>query len=406
MNKNNIYYDHLVNKVEYILYNKGYSPYSLGYCVVKGIDEGSYYIQDLNSSSAKESYNNSENIKSLLKDFKNHLINNRPFKLLYNNEDYLYTNFFNRLSDYLFEVRDNNYSSQNSITRPTIEELTKILKCFEEVIPTVVDLIKGLPKNYSPGDPFNTFVPIILSIHNKNIFSNKEEKHLKKMISDEIDSLTSSFSNETDLEIVKALKGYLSNKYEFISNLNHPNFESGLFDTIQYIIDSKYWAEISECLPSLKLSKNKKVADKDLFEIDHNPIFHFNLNRQEILNVSPSVITDRDFNKMISLVSDIINSNKPDSIDFIQTCEVHEEIKVIILGMNMTQDLSFKIGKLFEKMIGEYNSCNVIKQSHYHEDSEIDKKNKEYLSKAAQVHWLSLELEAPNNNVKRKTNKL
>ena len=392
---NNDYYEYFIERLrEVIEKNNNKNP---SYWINKVKDQPHVYSVDkLDGFSSTQREHGKEIFNEFIKDFKAHLLSDAPFKLVYKN--YFPNSLIMGISDYLYNsyFRDDYLPRKN--LNPTLEQFTKVLKCFEEVISTTFLLSLEVPRDMKDINP-NYFIKAIFSLDNKKYYENLKEQEFHEVAKGELDQLYNHFYNEKDPLIKESLIIYLKNRETTLEKF--PNVQLQILEQVKAIVHSDYWSEISLYFPNLK--KKDLNKEKTVFNTNINPVYFIEINKDYIMNASPTIITNADFSNMISLVTKSIVLNKPDNIDFIEVSEINNRIKLFVSGVDLNQDKVHKIGDLFELMINEYNSDKIVKYSNYYtiKNDSIKEANKDYLNKAAETYWLNLELEK-NNLIKRK----
>lgn len=407
MTTNNKYYDKVLSKIDFVLKDSKTNPYIKRYCITEGETKHSYKIECEGNPYYDIQKNNIVVKDKFLKDFKECLLNDKPFQLEFSQNEKLLEHFFEKTVEYFYLINEaTHYTQQNRYITPTVDEFSQLVKCFEPTLVSLDKIIEGMPRSYEKyNSSYTALVPIIMSLHNENFYSNKTPEQLKHIIKNELEALTKPFGEETDPFIAEGIQKYLNKKKKILTQINDKSFEDKLYEIIQSLVHSDFWAETSSCLPNFS-SKKKQKTKQNIFANDGNPIFHLNLNKENILDISPSIISDKDFNKMLAEINLAIDKNKPSSIDFVQTINTGNNFKLIMAGQDMNNSLVLEIGELFQEMINEYNSPNVSK--HRSEDETADDKanNYKYLSKAAEILWLNIELKEKNVQKTRKANKI
>jgi hypothetical protein len=387
MNKDFTYYRTLADGIENFI--KHNSSYILGASLDPQYFSNSYFFKEVRNVSFTQKLALDEVAKAFNKDLKNHLIfdnklkfEGRPFP----------RSFTLELSTYIY---DSHYRDPGLPPRPiipNIEEFTKVIKCFESLTLSLDLFIHNAPKSI-PGKNINLYLKEVLSLNNFSVISDLNKDSFREIINDELEILTNRFSNEKDIEIKDGISNYLKNRESLFKRHNDKDFEVDLFEQIKVILHSDYWDEMVDYLPNIRPQKKIPIESKSVFKLNDNPIQSINLDKEYILGISRTIITDRDFSTMISVINEAINLHKPENIDFITPTLINGNIRIFLSSEDMTQDKANKIGKLFESMIHEYNSENVVKTGNYSGNrDEIVKINQEYLNKAAEVLWLHIEL--------------
>ncbi len=388
---NNDYYEYFVERVREVIEKDKGRLSAFWINKVEG-QPNTYCFQKLEGYSSSQAKYGKEILNQFISDFKNYLINDAPFKIVY--KDFFPHSFLMGISEYLY----NSYFKDDYLPRkdlnPTVEQFTKALKCFEDVIHTTFVLSLDVPQNMK--NP-NEYIKAIYSLNNQSYYEKLNEEDFREIVRGELDQLINNFSYEKDPVIKESLIIYVKNREVILEKF--PKLQLMIFDQIKAIVHPDYWSDLANFLPVL--NKKDSINQMSVFSLNTNPIYAIDLNINHIMSISSTIFTEQDFSKMISLITDSINLHKPTNIDFIETSEKNNKFKIFISGENLEQDKVMKIGNLFEFMIAEYNSDNVIKQSDYHMDDAANNKNKQYLHKAAEKHWLNLELDN-NNQVKRK----
>lgn len=401
------YYKAIVNKIDFVLRDSRNSPYIKRYCIIEGQDKHTYTIECEGNATYNVQQKNSSVQKEFLNDLKECLINDKPFQLKFNPNEELLSDFFEKIHDHIYVMNDKrHYSHPDDFIVPTVDEFENILKCFEPTLTSIDIIVRGMPRSYDKyNKDYMSFIPIVLSLHNEDFYNNKRSLQLKHIIKKELESLTVKFSDETNPLIAQGIQKYLGKKKNLLTTINDKSFENTLYEIIQSLVHSDFWAETASYLPSFP-KKKKLGIDTHIFGSEGNPIFHLTLNREKLQSISEATITDKDLEKMLKEIIVTIENTKPKNIDFIQLIKTSEHLKLITAGQDMNNDLLLKVGKLFESMIYEYNSPNVSKRKS-EDESDYDKKiNSEYLTKAAQVLWMNIELDNSSLNTNKKKLKL
>jgi predicted transcriptional regulator len=401
------YYKEIVKKIDLVLRESKNSPYINRMCIVEGQDKHTYTIECEGNPYFNTQKNNLLVQDKFLKDLKECLVNDKPFQLLFNKNEELLSDFFNKIKEYLYIMNDRrHYTHPDDFIIPTSTEFENILKCFEPTLTSIDIIVRGIPRYYAKSNKdYISLIPIVLSLHNASFYSNKNTSQLKKIIKNELDTLTVLFAAEEEPLIAEGIKQYLKKKKSLLIKINDNDFENSLYEIVQSVVHSDFWADIASNLPSF--SKKKKLAiDTNIFANEGHPIFHINLNKENIFNISPAIISEKDFEKMLKETVTAIGETKPGSIEFVQVIKTSNDVKLIVAGKDMNNELLLKIGRLFESMIYEYNSTNVSKKNDDDETDEEKKNNSEYLRKAAEVLWLNIELGQTNSKQKNKTTKI
>jgi hypothetical protein len=398
MNHND-YYMSLANRIaEFVMHNNSYSINSY---LESQTYSRIYSFKEEKNLSFRNRLQHEENIRHFHSDFKDCLIWNSQFKIIGHP---LPRPFVLELSTYVYDCHSRDPSYPPKPIYPNVEEFTKVIKCFEPFISSIDLLIHNAPKSLS-GKNINSYLKEVLSLNNKDLLLKLHFDDFRETVADELSILTNRFSNEKDTEIKEGITNYLSLRESILEKNKDKNFELDIFEQIKVILHSDYWADILDYFPTLRQEKNKPIESKDVFSLNSNPVHYLDLDKEYILGISKTIITDRDFFAMVSIITEAINSHKPDTVEFINSVPINGQIKVFISGVDMNQDMAIKIGHLFESMINEYNSDNVIKTGNYsgNRDETIGK-NQEYLNKLAEIYWLDIELTpASNTNIIKKS---
>lgn len=401
------YYEKVLEQIDFFLRNSRNNPYITRYCITEGTNKHTYKIECEGNASYTVQKNNSLIQANFLKDLKECLVNDKPFQLEFSQDEKLIEHFFEKTVEYFYLINEaTHYTQSPRYITPTVDEFSQLVKCFEPTLVSLDKIIEGMPRSYEKyNSSYTSFVPVIMSLHNESFYKNKSSAQLKHIIKNELEALTKPFGEETDPFIAEGIQKYLNKKKKILTQINDKSFEDKLYEIIQSLVHSDFWAETSSCLPSFS-SKKKQKTKQSIFANNGNPIFHLNLNKENILDISPSIVSDKDFDKMLAEINLAIDKNKPSSIDFVQTINTGNSFKLIMAGQDMNNSLVLEIGDLFQSMINEYNSPNVSK--HRSEDETADDKanNHKYLSKAAEILWLNIELKEKNVQKTHKTNKI
>lgn len=401
MIKNYDYYLNLTNRIEeFILQNNNFSLHS--YWDAKNLCNN-YFIKEEKFSSSHRGNDALKVIQNFSNDLKNYLMLDHSFKIT---DNILPRSFILELSIYLYDSHSHDPSLPPKAIIPSIEEFAKVIKVFESVIPTLDLFIHNAPQSIA-GKNITSYFKEVLSLNNTSCISKLHQEDFYEIINDEMEMLTNRFSNEKDHELKEGIKNYLTHKEPILEKYHNKDFEENLFEQIKVILHSDYWSEMVDYLPTMRVKKHTSAEFKDMFKMNTNPVHYFDLDKDYILGISNSIITDRDFSSMVSTISDAINTNKPNNIDFINPSQINGQFKVFISGIDINEDMVNKVGKIFESMIHEYNSENVIKTGSYkgNRDNTI-RKNQDYLNKASEVYWLNIELGNENEQKNNKKNKL
>jgi hypothetical protein len=399
------YYTKVLEKISSILNDSKGNPYITRYCINKNETDNSYRID----CAGQITLNSQKSYLALEKDFVNnlmeHLNNDKPFKLKYSKNEDLLNHFFEKVSSHFYVINDiRHYSQPNNFIIPTIEEFEKLIKCFEPTLTTIKPFVRAIPIHRKEDKhPYLDFIDVVMSLHNDNFYLNKSDVQIKKIIRDELSSLTSQFYAENEPAIAQGIKSYLSKKTKLLEKINDKNFEIELYEVIKNIIHSDLWSDVALFLPSFS-NKNKKIDNQNIFLAPNNQIFHVNLNKEAIFNISSSIIIDKDLEETIKIINLAINKSKPKDIDLIQAINSNGNFKLIMSGLDMDNDKISKLCNLFQDMIYEYNSDNVSKKGSISKD-EIEN-NEKYLAVFAETLWLNFELRKNNEKQANKTHKL
>lgn len=390
------YYEHVVSSIYSILSNNS-SPNSLRYCVVK--DNGKYLIKNASHSSNKENYAHIIVLQDFEEDLKNHLLSNSTFELKFLNEGTLYRDLFDKLARNLYEYSGSDRKINDdfdpfepfnrSYSRPSIEEFKKVINCLSPIIISIYPLIRNTPEQ--------DYIIPVMELHNEKFFDSAITKKIKEIIETDISAFDSiSFANEDILK--DGFNTYLSNKKEQLQKINDKYFEKMLWSKFRKILSHEDWDDIANHLPNLR---KKPEELKNLLNISPRPIYCIDIDIDAILDISLTIIDSQELTKVMKKISESINLFKPEYIDFIQFNASNDCMNITMSGLDLKEESAVKVIKLFEKMIYEYNSNNVIKSSSFENENQL------YLDKAAETLWLSIELEDINHaTVKQKKNKL
>lgn len=418
MNKDNSYYLSIANKIEEFI--KENNSYSINSTIKPSYCTRAYYFDEERDFSYRKKLQHQEDLKTFITDFKDYLFWNSKLEIL---GKALPRSFVLELSIYIYDSHSHDPIYPPRPIIPSVEEFTKIIKCFGSHIQSIDLLIHNAPSSIN-GKHINSYLKEVLSLNNKELLSKLHFDDFKEVVNDELSILANRFINEKDPEIKDGILNYLSNRESILEKNKDKNFEIDLFKQLKAILHSDYWAEVQDYFPNMRKEKNKPTEFTNAFILNSNPIYYIDLNKDYILGISKSIITDKDFSNMISSITESINLHKPDNIDFITPTPINGQLKVFISSADLTQDMVIKIGKLFESMIMEYNSDNVIQTGNYSGNideieynsdnvistgnyrgniDEIISKNQKYLNKVAETYWLELEIDVnPTTNINKK----
>jgi hypothetical protein len=391
------YYEKVIEKFDFALGDSKGKPYMTRCGIAQGSDEHSYILKNDRYEFLSTQRQVKEIEQRFIDDLKEYLINDKPFKIEYSRDDYMLNDFFERFANYFYQINDmKHYSHPSKYIIPTVDEFEKFIKCFEPTLTSIAPILCGIHKNIQYD--ISPYVPIVMSLHNEEFFSTKNNLQLKGLIKSELEALSLNFFGEDNLDIVKGVKNYLVKKEALLEKISDDNFENDIYQIIQEIVHSNFWSEVALCLPSLK-KKKSSVIDRNIFSNEQNPLFYIHLHKKNIFDISSSVFTEKDFNNMVNSVVSALDETRPDNIDYIQSVHIRDSLSIVFSSSeNKNNDMSSDIAKLFEVMISEYNSTNANKN---------DDENIDYLVKAAKIHWFSLELsKSANNNTEKKRIKL
>jgi uncharacterized protein YqgQ len=393
------YYERFIEHLYTLLKNKGRYKDENGFCIIQGKEPHSYYIQSLMHSTKEERKNNPQLIGMFINDFSEHLFNNKPFKLLRKDEKYYDTTEFSY--DYFLEIFvDHLYDASrtravNSIN-PTIEQFTKVIQCFAPIIDSIRNFLREINYHEDIHDNhYNEFIYAILSLPNHKPF-NKNYEYYASDINDEIFQL--DFYSNDNLLVKNGIINYLKNREDALKSIVDKDENYQIYDHIKTLIEPKYWEEVALFIPNLNIKKKNPLLAENLFSLNEKPIYQIDLNRDSILNISQTIVTDKDLFEIINLLNKFINLHKPEGIDYILPIHLEDKLFLVMSGEKLNKEMVKDIGGIFEKMIKEYNSDSIIKvinTDDYGKNESNDDKNEDYLNKAAANFWLEFEL--PNS---------
>jgi hypothetical protein len=402
MTNKNEYYENLSERVRELLGNETYMRLSEGYAVVKGREEGTYFIQARYTISHEQQKENYKIINNFVEDFKNHLINDTPFTVLNNGAYHVYEHFFKFYPEFLFNSAARNINNNDKII-PTLEHFEKATRCFENILPSIDVIVQKFNNTYlGKENPLINFIPTILSLNNKSTYINEPDHAICESIKNDLVCLVGNFTNEKSPILREGISHYLNNKKEFLTRIKDRGVELELLNVMKYVFHSDYWSEVASQLPTLNIRKEKVTPTSDkLFNLNQNPIYQIDLDKRNIMISSSCLITDEDFDSMVSVVANSMHLHKPNSIEFMQI--IAEPGKIIISGKDVDQNLALGVGQIFEKMVNEYN--NNVPKSPYQTEAEKEEVKK-YLNKTAEVLWLEFGLSKDNENKTKRRSKI
>lgn len=432
MKDNDKYYENFIDAVYKIIKNKVKYKYDLGYCIVQGTKPHTYQLQSLKLSTTEEKKNNPQMMEIFINDLREHLFNNKPFKILpkeasyYINSGFDYDELFSNLIRSFFNAaRDK--STKEVI--PSFKQFEKTLNCFSPILNSISNLFDEVyHHNEYIGDDFDKYFYTILSLENNyQYYLGAEEEYIGSNIDDEIKNLADHYLylkedyEEEDYDehgnlipgkvlmsklIKPGLINYFTKRKDYLLKITNQDENIDILQKIKYILDPKDWKEISLYLPNLISHDNSEDVGKNLIEINNKPIFQFNVNIRNCLNNSPTIVTNKDLYETTTLIANSLNDTKPEGIDYVEALHLKQGIILILSGDKLNQDYASNICNIFEKMVSEYNSDNINKILNKN-DEDIEG-NKKYLDKAAETYWLESELcnTNINTNSKRKVKKI
>lgn len=427
MTKENKYYEKFVDKVYTILRNRGSDKYPLGYCIVQGKEDNTYHIQSLKLSTKEEKSDNLRMMELFINNLREHLLNDKSFKILpkdlsyYTNTEFEYDDFFLSLNSYFFNSAKDNYAKP---ILPSFHQFEKTLNCFAPILNSISNLFNEARYNLDHLDgSFDKYFYTILSLNNNYPhLLEVDEEYISSYIDDDISSLDNnymdckSFYEEDDDGELKQKKkinsaliksgliNYLTKRKPYLLKITDKDENIRILNYIKSIYEPEDWKEISSYIPNLISLEKNNDANDELLKLSEKPIFQININIPKIIDISNSIITDKDLFNVTSSVALSLNDTKPEGIDYVKALEVNQGIILVMCGEKLNKDYASKICMVFEKMISEYNSDNISKNIHPDED-EIEA-NKKYLDKAAEAYWLEAELDKTNNGLSKKVRKI
>lgn len=394
------YYEHITQNIHEILLDSQ----NRRYCVLHGEEKNSYYIKSSEDVTNDEKASNRLVLRDFLSDFNNHLVSNKPFKILFQNNQSLYNHFFLELQPKLYKYHNGEegvysdddfdpFESPSFSSKPSIEEFTKVMKCLEPLIFS----IKPIAKNLSDTN----YAPTLMNLHNADAFKDKNIKEIKDIIESDMLVLSSNFLSDSRIEIKNGFNNYIGNKQYLFKQINDKQFEKATWACVRRALVSEYWNEIAEKLPNLK---NQSEDTGSLLILSNKPIYCIDIDVDAILDISLTILNHHELTKVMNKLSESVILHKPASIDSIQFNSNDGKMNIVTAGEHLNQDLANQIAHLFVKMIKEYNSSNVIKEIKY--TDEVEEKNKKYLDKLAETLWLDIELGNSSINSNKKKLKL
>jgi hypothetical protein len=389
----NKYYERFIEHLYSLLKNKGQYKDENGFCIVAGKEPHSYYIQSLMHSTKEEKINNPVLMGMFINDLNEYLINNKPFKLLrkdqkyYETLEYPYDYFFEIFRDHLYDA-----SRKNAVKplNPSLEQFTKILNCFAPIIDSTKDLLKSMSYYDDIFDNhYNEFAHAILSLPYYQPFDPNYDYYA----SDIHDELFQLYSDKKNNFLLKdGIINYLKNRKLELQSIKDKDENYQIYDHIKTIIPTEYWEEIALLIPNLGINKKNPQIVENLFNLNDKPIYQINLNHNAILDISKTIVTHKDLFEIIVFLNKFINQHKPNGIDYIMPIHLDDKFFITMVGESLNKDLAYNIGSIFEKMLREYNSDNIIKEIVDDENIDNEEKNADYLNKAAANFWLEIEL--------------
>lgn len=403
MNKHENYLDYICAHVEGIL--------GRNLCIIKNEQLNTFYFKSVDDCSLSEKQQNVILIKEFMHRFKEYMTNDSPLHISYIGNKNLYYDFFNRLSSNLYNSDPYNYLPKPRII-PTVDELLKIGNLFKEGTSEIDYLINQLPKENNGfdihGKRYTDFVSLLITIPNNHLFEDNHKSTVsgytdyvnKRIINNEIAAIRSIFNFESDINIKNSIITYLKNRKPFLEKISDKQIEEHLFDWIKNSIHPNYWYEASLEFPNLH-NTIKGTNSPHLFEIDNSPIFHFNLNKTIIHQICPSILNDDELKKVVQIITHAINKNKPEKINMVQFYFMTDEIKICFSGKELNKSDVLRIGKLYEQMLYQYRSDNVLKFVPFQQGQTIASHNVQYLDNVSQVLWLELLLEKKTNDTQK-----
>lgn len=367
--------------------------------LIKNTKPYHYHLKDIHDCSFSEQQQQLSTVDDFFKDLKSHFVNNTPLHFIYNNNENIYYHFSSSIMRHI--VHEDFFDEESfTVIPPTVKELLKVGNLFKEGTIRVDSVFDVIPKGVDiNGQEYQDFILFLMSIPNKHLFDNNQIS--VNVINSEFCAFTNMFKSETNPKIKDAFKVYLENRKEFIEKIDSKSLEESLLIRIKKSFAPKYWSEFIFAFPNLQ-EQNKGISKDNLIEFDQENIYHLNLNKGALYKFCPSILNEQDLIQIIASVTQAINDNKPQEISMIQFHCMPNDIKIIFSGSVDSSYLN-KVGNLYQLMLDEYNSENIIKFTKDKEEFELALiNNTEYLDKASKKNWLSVMLEPTNDNKKKK----
>jgi hypothetical protein len=395
------YYKHITRTIhEILLDSDNKHSKNSRYCVVAGAENNSYYIKSSADATNDENKSHRVTLREFTKDFQNHLLENGSFKILFQDKKPLYNKFFSDLRNKLYEYtteeegnEDDFDPFESSYSKPSIEEFERVIKCLEPLIFSIKHIAKSLP-GYD-------YAPTLMNLHNEAAFKNKSHKEAKEIIEADILALSGNFQYPQGINVKNGFNAYLTNKKYLLEQINDKYFEKVLWSFMRGSLQSQYWNDIADNLPNLRINSSQSDS---VLTLSNKPIYCIDIDVDAIIDMSPTILNYHELSKVMDTVHKSVIMHKPESVDSIQFNSSNGKMNIITIGEGLTPDLAIKVAHIYEKMVHEYNSENVLKEMK--QSDEVDEKNQNYLNKVAETLWMSMELENSSLSVNGNKKKL
>jgi hypothetical protein len=355
-------------------------------------------------------------INSFMYDLKQFLVNDIPFQLIFH--DRCYTSRYSSVNRFFELLMSNIYYSGKNNIQINLKNFKKLIHLFKDIMQaaSTSSLFPTFCDSAIQNNPYHLeFSKEILSFDNKIDYSHDDGKKFWEHVEYEIKKISKSYHGQKSNLLKEGFINYLKNREYFLDKHKDRYKETSLLKTIKSILHSDHWAEVSSYLPNYANRRNE-IENKEIFNIDTNPVYCINIDQTNLLNLSSATITDYDLFNMMKDICEALNITKPQNMHTIELSHVENgwnqghtkwnDPRIYLSGKNLNNNLVNDILKIIKNMIIEYNSDNVDKNlDDFTIRDEKDKKNFDYLVKMAEVYWLDLELDDAKG-INKKVNKI